>query len=251
MAEAFRHFIAKELAVGPYRIDMHIEDAVAEDWYHAIPNLLDRERQWCIDTIKPGFNVLDVGAHQGFMTTLFAKCTGPTGVVHAWEAAPSNADLVGRNAVLNGLQNVVVHPFGVGSERARLPIYENSGNVIVLGPDTTFPETGSIEIVRLDDDVDPALWVDFLKIDVEGHDLHALMGAQRILAQRPFMMLELHNFMYHDRLQTIAEIIEVLKRFEYYVWVDDFKTAFDIGRNPDPAWLASLHHAQLYCVQGG
>jgi FkbM family methyltransferase len=247
MTDAFNPYIAKDRTIGPFRFDMHIEDPVAKDWYDSTPNQWQRERQWCMDTIRPGFNVLDVGAHQGLMTTLFALCTGPSGTVHAWEALPSNAALVERNAALNGLHNVVVHPRGVGSAPARLPMFENQGNIVVLGAQSEYPVTGSIDIVRLDDDVDPAMRVDFLKIDVEGHDLHALNGAQKVLSQRPFLMLELHNFLFQDRQQTVLEIVEVLKRYDYYVWVDDFTTATDIGRNPDPVWLASLRHAQLYC----
>ena len=248
MTDGFEKYIAKDRIIGPYRFDMHIEDAVAKEWYDCTPNQWQRERQWCMDTIRPGFNVLDVGAHQGLMTALFALCTGPSGIVHAWEALPSNAALVERNMALNGLNNVYVHPRGVGSAPARLPMFENNGNIVVLGAQSELPVTGNIEIVRLDDDLDPDMRVDFLKVDVEGHELHVLSGASRVLSQRPFLMLELHNFLFQDRQRTVTEIVKVLKRFDYYVWVDDFTTAIDIGRDPDPVWLASLRHAQLHCA---
>jgi FkbM family methyltransferase len=248
MSGSFVPYIAKDRTVGPYHFDLHIEDQVAKEWYDSTPNQWQRERQWCIDTIKPGFTVLDCGAHQGLMTTLFAMCAGPTGVVHAWEVLPQNALLVERNAALNGCHNVIVHPRGVGSENAKMAMNENQGNVVVLGQNSDLAETGIIEIVRLDDDVDPSLKVDFLKVDVEGHDLHALRGAPRILAQRPFLMLELHNFLFEHRQETVSSIVDILTDLNYYIWVDDFTTAFDIGRAPDPVWLASLKHAQLYCA---
>jgi len=250
MTDAFTPYVARDRVVGPHRFDMHIEDPVAQEWYACAVDQSNRERQWCIDTIRPSFTVLDCGAHQGLMTVLFARCTGPSGVVHAWEALPSNAALIERNAALNGCRNVVVHARGIGSAPAELPMFENQGNIVVLGAASEYPRTGTIQIVRLDDDVDPALKVDFLKVDVEGHDLHALRGATRILAQRPFLMLELHNFLFEDRVGSVRDIVKLLTDLGYYLWVDDFTTAHDIGRSPDVAWLAGLKHAQLYCAPG-
>jgi FkbM family methyltransferase len=248
MSSLFTPYIAKDRVVGPYHFDLHIEDIIAKEWYDSTPNQWQRERQWCIDTIRPGFTVLDCGAHQGLMTTLFALCAGPSGIVHAWEVLPTNARLIARNALLNGCQNVIVHPRGIGSKAAEMPMNENQGNVVVLGQGSHLATTGRIQIVRLDDDVNPSLKVDFLKIDVEGFDLHALQGAPRILAQRPYLMLELHNFLFEKREDTVAEIVSILKNIGYYIWVDDFTTAFDIGKNLDVKWLSGLKHAQLYCA---
>ncbi|MCK8783872.1 FkbM family methyltransferase [Roseomonas sp. NAR14] len=248
MTEGFVPYIARDRRIGPYRFDMLITDPVAKDWYDSSPDQWMRERQWCIDTIRPGFTVLDCGAHHGLMTTLFALATGPTGVVHAWDPSPANAEVIARNAALNGCANVVVHACGVGDAPAELPFFENRGNVMVLGERADLAAAGKVRIVRLDDDIDPGLKVDFLKMDVEGHDLPALRGATRILGMRPYLMLELHLFLYEDRLATVTAILELLARFGYSMWLDDFQTAVDIGASPDPARLTSLEHAQLYCV---
>lgn len=246
MSDGFTPYLAKDRRVGPFTFDMYIEDPVAEGWYGPQDQWL-HERQWCIDTIRPGFTVFDCGAHQGLMTMLFALCTGPAGVVHSWEASKRNAGLISRNAALNDLRNVVVHPRGIGSEPAILPVDENSGNNMVVGQNTRLTATGTVEIVRLDDDIDPSMHVDFLKVDVEGHDLHALKGAERVLSQRPFLMLELHNFLFLDRKETVLEVLSILRRHGYYIWVDD-STPLDIGLDPDPEWLASLERPQMYCV---
>ena len=82
---------------------------------------------------NPVFVVLDRGAHQGLMTLRSAKCTGETGIVHAWEALPLNVALVARNAKVSACYNVVAYPKGVGGEYARLPIDKGEGNVILIG----------------------------------------------------------------------------------------------------------------------
>ncbi|MCK8785846.1 FkbM family methyltransferase [Roseomonas sp. NAR14] len=248
MTNSFTPFIAKDRYIGPYQFDMHIEDENAKEWYDTNPNQWQRERQWCIDTIRPGFNVLDCGAHQGLTTLLFSYCVGSDGVVHAWEALPQNASLIERNAILNGRTNIVVHPYGVGSQSGLIPISENSGNSVIVGAGSIFPATGQIKVVRLDDDVSPDMRVDFLKIDVEGHELHALRGAERILSNRPFLMLELHHFLWSDAQGTATEIGRILNNLDYYVWIDDFEKATDIGKNVDAEWFTKSPHAQLYCA---
>ena len=49
--------------------------------------------------------------------------------------------------------------------------------------------------------------LDFLKLDVEGSDLEALQGASATLRQRPLLVIELHCFAFHNREQTVREIL--------------------------------------------
>ena len=92
--EAFQPYIARNRVLEPYTFDFHIEDETGKLWYDGSPNQWMPERQWCLDHIQAGFNILDCGAHHGMMTVLFAKKTGPAGRVIAWEALPTNAHVV-------------------------------------------------------------------------------------------------------------------------------------------------------------
>ena len=47
---------------------------------------------------RPGDVCYDIGANLGFFSILLGRLVGPTGVVHAFEPVPANADLVARNA---------------------------------------------------------------------------------------------------------------------------------------------------------
>ena len=51
--------------------------------------------------------IYDLGANIGFMTLLFAKETGSSGHVHAFEALPTNVARLTHNIKLNGFQNWV------------------------------------------------------------------------------------------------------------------------------------------------
>jgi len=250
--EAFHPYIARERVLGPYTFDFHIEDETARLWYDGSPNQWMPERQWCLDHIHEGFNVLDCGAHHGMMSLLFARKTGPSGRVIAWEALPSNARVIEKNMTLNGLSNVTVRPFGVGAGRAKLSFERNSGNVVIRNKETNkrSAATETIEIVSLDEDIEPGVRVDFMKIDVEGSDLEALKGARRILAQRPAIDLELHNFLFADRVKTLRAIFELLdaQNYAYEVLPEIFSSIVKVEGKIDLEWLAQHDNPHVFCV---
>ena len=53
--------------------------------------------------VKQGMTVIDVGAHIGYHTLLFAKCVGPSGHVFSFEPLPENFALLRKNVELNCL----------------------------------------------------------------------------------------------------------------------------------------------------
>lgn len=251
-SEPFKPYVAHSRVLGPYTFDFHIEDETAKLWYDGSPSQWMPERQWCLEHIEEGFNVLDCGAHHGMMAVLFAKKAGPSGKVIAWDALPANAQVVEKNVKLNGLSNVTVRPFGIGARRASLTFERNSGNVVVKNSDVTIGSgaTETIEIVALDDDVDPNIRVDFIKIDVEGSDLEALKGARRILSQRPIIDLELHNFIFDDRAKTLRAIFEILDRigYAYEVLPEVFSDIVKIDGKIDLEWLAGYDNPHVFCL---
>ncbi|QND52839.1 FkbM family methyltransferase [Phyllobacterium sp. 628] len=249
MSEVFEPFIARERIVGQYKFDVHIEDDLARQWY-GYPNQWQIERQWWIDSIKPGSTVLECGAHQGLTTVLLALCAGPTGVVHAWEASLSNAAMIVRNAKLNKLQNVVVHPHAAGDRKGFLPVWDNHGAFVVLSSDQDPRMSNKVKVVRLDDDYDHSRKVDFLKIDVDGAELEVMLGAPKILSDRPFINLEIHNYLFDNPAKTTSKIVEIFEDLEYSFKVDgyDGKEVVDVGTSLDVAWLTSFKFAQIFCT---
>lgn len=249
MSDAFESFIARERFIGPHKFDVHIEDELARQWYN-YPDQWQSERQWWVDTIKPGSTVLECGAHQGLTTVILALCTGPTGVVHAWEASPSNAAMIERNAKLNNLRNIIVHPRAAGDRGGLLPVQDSMGSFMVLPSDQDPRMSTKVEVVRLDDDYDHSKKVDFLKIDVDGAELEVMLGAQRILSDRPFINLELHNFLFDDPAKTVSKIVEIFHDLKYSFKVDayDDNCIVDVGTTLNVSWLMRFKFVQLFCT---
>ena len=209
----FVPYVARGRRFRDFTFDFHISNETGRLWYDGSPEQFMPERGWCVDHIMPGFTVVDCGAHHGMLTSIFAHAVGPEGHVIAYEALPENAAVIEKNVELNGFSNVVVRPVGVGNVTATVAIDLNASNTVVATAGTG--SGPNIQIVRLEDDLARGLRVDFLKVDVEGHDLEALMGMKRILKQRPFIDLELHNFLFSDRVTTLNRILKIFSSLDY------------------------------------
>jgi FkbM family methyltransferase len=225
----FVPYLAKDRVFRDFRFDFHITNETAKSWYDGGPNQSMPEREWCVDHLKSGMTVIDCGAHHGMLSLIFANAVGDTGRVIAYEALPSNATAAEQNARLNGAANILVRPVGVGELKSSAMVHANGSNTVVS-------DAGGevIQIVRLDDDF--AEKVDFIKIDVEGHDLEALRGMPNVLRQRPIIDLELHNFIFADRRGTLSQILDILRPLGYSwellgeVVEKPVKTGLDIER---------------------
>lgn len=251
---SFDSYVAKDRHFKDFRFDFHIVNETAQSWYDGSPNQWMPEREWCVTQLRPGMTVVDCGAHHGMLSLIFANAVGPQGRVLAYEALPENAEVIDRNAGLNNVRNIVVRPVGVGAAKAQLQVHFNASNTVVADANQGLPpnDAQTIEIVALDEDIAPGLRVDFIKIDVEGHDLSALQGMQRILAQRPIIDLELHNFIFPDRQATLASILAMLQPLGYrwQLLGEIGGTPENLGQTLDLARLAGFDNPHLFGLPG-
>jgi len=129
--------------------------------------------------------VLDVGANVAhFSIAMAERCR----TVHAFEPNPPVYAKLLANIKLNPNRNIVPHNFGLSDVDTVLPFqsvsagHDGQGNFTVDG-DLSLPVSPGDTL-----DIDQ---VDFIKIDVEGHELRALRGLARTLAShRPIIMCE-------------------------------------------------------------
>ncbi len=252
MSDKAYPYVAHDRRCGDLVFDFLIADPVAASWYDS-PDQWLPERQWCREHIRPGNVIIDCGAHHGMMSVLFGLWTGPTGRVISYEILPWNADVARENVKLNHLDNVEVRAVGAGDRPERLTATHNDKNIIVdqAGLIGLEGPTVEVELVRLDDDLG-RLKVDFLKLDVEGSDLQALQGAQRLLRSRPTIDLELHNLLFEDRTKTLTEIFEIVapRSYRYEILPEIFSPDWihvDSGL-PDLEWLAKYENPHVGCV---
>lgn len=145
--------------------------------------------------VRPGDVVIDGGACWGDTALYFASRVGAEGRVVSYEFSPSNLDLlaanIDRNPELASRIEVEQRALWDCSDE-RLAI-EGSGPATQVG----HAEDAGGVLSRAIDDLPGALGlerIDFIKLDIEGAELHALRGAEQTLRRdRPRLAIALYH----------------------------------------------------------
>ena len=161
-----------------------------------------RERYW---NVKEGEVVFDVGSSYGAYA-LPACSSGAT--VHAFEPEPPIfADLV-RNVELNGWnQRFVGACHGLWSEPTQVDMRSYAPH----WPSQTI--SGAYGMTTLDDVVAERRVerMDWLKVDVEGAELHVLQGGLGAIRRlKPRLIVEVHTFLKPTLLPAARDMLEWL-----------------------------------------
>jgi len=176
--------------------------------------------------IRPDSVVLDVGANIGLWTVPLARALSPAGCLHAFEPIPQNFARLEKNIGGNDIRAVVqLHRIGLSDTQASISMalredFQNgaeTGNasIVINSNDGRFPWV-DIAVVPLDGDLFHSLKIDridFIKIDIEGHEDKFLSGAMNILQRfRPIIFLEINDYYYHQRHIDPSEVFGNLMR---------------------------------------
>lgn len=165
------------------------------------------ERTLIRSLVRPGQRVVDVGANIGYFMLLVRSVVGESGTILCLEPEPENRAELERTIERNALGNVSVLPDAAGASDGEASLIPGLNGVV-----RTDPGDGRLVIrMRRLDEVCVET-VDFLKIDVEGFELSALQGAEKLFARdKPTVMIEIHPDLGSVREQ-IPEIVARLQR---------------------------------------
>lgn len=143
---------------------------------------------------------VDVGANIGYYTLLLASLVAPRGWVYAFEPHPENNVLLMHNVHLNNLEKqTVIRGVACSSIAGWMylhlsPISSGMHTIEESMLERETYQTQSqliVQTVILDQDLAGLHDIDFIKIDVEGHELEVLKGAEGILQEeQPILMIE-------------------------------------------------------------
>jgi FkbM family methyltransferase len=140
--------------------------------------------------VRSGDIVIDVGAHVGYYTLLFAQIVGNKGKVYAFEPDPKNFQLLKKNVEVNEFQNVVLEQKAVSNKNGETQLFidkENRAeNRIYDARMNDTNESIQIKSIRLDDyfqDLEEE--INFIKIDAEGSESGIFYGMDSIIKKNP------------------------------------------------------------------
>ncbi|HWY17517.1 MAG TPA: FkbM family methyltransferase [Solirubrobacteraceae bacterium] len=134
---------------------------------------------------------VDAGANVGIMSNLLAHTVGSDGRVIAFEPHPLIAETLSSNVsrwnATESIGAIDVRRAAVSSRAGSLPLAVDSDTFAHNKGTASLQEADpahslEVETIRLDDELATAIGV--LKLDVEGHELAALQGAESLLSRK-------------------------------------------------------------------
>lgn len=140
--------------------------------------------------IHEGMIVVDIGAHLGYFTILASKLTGEEGRVYAFEPEPSNFSLLLEHMELNGCKNVVPSRIAICDKVGTAPLYlsSESGEHSLFVKRECYLNVETTTLDRFFEEQKQGCKVDFIKMDIEGSEMKALAGMEKILKENPALI---------------------------------------------------------------
>ena len=183
--------------------------------YSGFKAYADRAERRLLKTIlSPGDVVVDAGANIGVYSKFLSCCVGPKGVVHSFEPSPENFKRL--QSAVQKLANVRLCQLAVGECSGTGNLYLS--DKLNVDHRTYTSQAGSrravpIDMIALDDYFKPGERVDLIKMDIQGYELHALRGANRVLADNPAakLLLELWPYGLEQAGANWLELIDTLQ----------------------------------------
>lgn len=170
--------------------------------------------------LKPGDYFFDIGANVGCFSLTASFCVGDSGKVYAFEPVGKVYTRLNENIELNRLKNISAIPKAIYEKNTILRFYlasqENLGMSSIHKHDTMSGEVVEIKAISLDSFMDSnnIKKADFIKIDIEGSELHALRGmVNTIRKHQPVFMVEISE----------AVLKEESDRNQIFTFFDEFK----------------------------
>lgn len=164
--------------------------------------------------VKPGDAVIDAGAHLGSITLPLAAsgCR-----VLAVEASSKNARLLRASVAYNGFRDVTVVHAAAAAAEGSLSFYSDGAWGWVVPPGEAATEV--VPAVRLDDLAGELGWtrVAAIKIDIEGGELAAIAGLERILSRSdaPALYYESNLHTHHHAGTSAGQVVAALEAHGY------------------------------------
>jgi FkbM family methyltransferase len=181
-----------------------------------------RQIQFFLDRVTPGQLVLDVGGHYGEYAVLFAALVGREGRVISFEPDAAARPILGANLELNGFtERVTVESLAAFDSNNSRPLFARHGNAQsslarsglggAAGEEDV--ERYAVSTIPLDEYLAnaglpaPA----FMKLDIEGAEIHALRGARNILRSNATIVCELHPYAWAELAVSFDDLLRLVR----------------------------------------
>jgi FkbM family methyltransferase len=195
--------------------------------------------------VGPGSVCIDVGSAAGLYTVQLARLAGPSGQVHSVEPLPFAWPAWNRVLRSRTTPNVHHHCIALGAEDGlasmSVPVGRYglvTGRSFIsqhcqgLGSNAEFAQhiEFPVQVNTLDGLAVEAGFsrLDFIKVDVEGAELHVLKGGKNVIAQfQPAMLIEIEDRHTARYKYSATDVVDWLSErgYEMYTWQRGWRRA--------------------------
>jgi FkbM family methyltransferase len=172
--------------------------------------------------VSPGDVVIDGGGCFGDTALYFASLTGESGNVISFEFIPGNIEVLNRNLGLNQsiAKNITIAKNALWSKSGIELFYKDMGpGSIIDFKKCELMNEGVAKTISIDDYIDDVELskVDFIKLDIEGAEFEALLGAKQALKKlQPKLAIALyHSNEDFDRIPRLIKSINPNYKFYF------------------------------------
>jgi len=142
--------------------------------------------------VSRGMVVVDIGANIGYYTLIAANLVGDEGKVFAFEPDPENYALLVKNIEVNGYKNIIPVQKAVSNKTGTTNLFlceQNKGQHTIFEP-SSYWKSIMVKSITLDDYFSEQQdSIDAIKMDIEGAEMLALLGMDRIIKQSPSLKI--------------------------------------------------------------
>jgi FkbM family methyltransferase len=209
---------------------------------------LEREMLGLSSLVGPGSVCVDVGAAAGLYTLPLSRLAGPSGLVHSVEPLPFAWPTWNRVLRVRSFPNVRYHAVALGSEPglAEMSVPMGRYGLVTgrsfvsqrcrgLGSNAEFTRhiTYPVTVDTLDGMFTDSgtTRLDFVKVDVEGAELHVLEGGEKIIDEfKPALLIEIearHTVRYG---YAPGDVVGWLtgRGYSMYTWREEWQSASQV-----------------------
>ncbi|CAG1022986.1 2-O-methyltransferase NoeI [Methylococcales bacterium] len=148
--------------------------------------------------LRPGDNMIDVGANVGYFSALASLTVGLNGKIFSFEASPSTYQRLQVLANNNLYRNIKTYNHAVSDANSEIEFHCGPTNhtgissIRSLGNKTS--SVVKVSAIRLDNMIDDFPPIRLIKIDVEGAETLVLNGMKSLLARdKPYVIAEISD----------------------------------------------------------
>ena len=155
------------------------------------------EEEWIYKKISENFLrnrrvALHIGSHYGFKSKILSEMFD---IVHTFDFDNKINQFMKMNIMKFGIKNIIIHPFGLGSENKNVETTDYLEHKKINGPLSNHVIENPVGkyLVKKLDDLEIAD-VDLMIIDTEGYELNVLKGAVETIKKfLPVIVMEIHK----------------------------------------------------------